>query len=62
MIAGREVPGVHLFPLCMKHHKLAHSKRNWIQAQNPVKNNRNTPAFYLQLRMGWDILVRKNSI
>lgn len=58
MIAGREVPGVHVFPLCQKHHKLAHSKRNWICAMNPVENNRNTPAFYLQLRMGWDAVIR----
>ena len=53
LIAGREIPGVHVFPLCDRHHKEAHSRRNWIRSHDPVSGNRNTAAFYLQLLQGW---------
>jgi hypothetical protein len=52
-IAGREIPGVHVFPLCARHHKEAHSRKNWIHSSNPVLGNRNTVSFYLRLRQGW---------
>ncbi|MBN3946754.1 MAG: hypothetical protein HWQ38_09755 [Nostoc sp. NMS7] len=53
-IAGREIAGVHIFPLCDQHHDEAHSKSNWVRSHsNPVLNNRNTTRFYLNLRQGW---------
>jgi hypothetical protein len=60
-IAGREVPGVHIFPLCVKHHKEAHLKKNWIHSPNPVLGNRNTVSFYLRLRQGWANTSKKLS-
>jgi hypothetical protein len=58
MIAGREIPGVHVFPLCDRHHKLAHSRKNWIRSMNPVSGNRNTSAFYLLLLQGWRLVTQ----
>ncbi|WP_375495308.1 hypothetical protein [uncultured Nostoc sp.] len=61
-IAGREIAGVHIFPLCDQHHDEAHSKINWVRYpkglpqashSNPVLSNRNTTRFYLKLRQGW---------
>lgn len=53
-IAGRELPGIHVFPLCDTHHKLAHKKSNWItNKSNPELGNKNTSGFYLVLRNGW---------
>lgn len=50
-IAGSEVPGVHIFPLCKYHHKQAHSSRNWrFDSGNPLFGNRNTDKFLLRLR------------
>lgn len=54
MIAGREIPGVHIFPLCDRCHSVAHSSKNW--RRDPVcpeLGNRNTPDFYRKLRFGW---------
>ncbi|MEH1788382.1 MAG: hypothetical protein V7L23_23060 [Nostoc sp.] len=62
VIAGREIAGVHIFPLCDQHHDEAHSKINWVRYpkglpqashSNPVLSNRNTTRFYLKLRQGW---------
>ncbi len=54
LIAGREIPGVHIFPLCDRHHKEAHWPRNWVRSpHSPEFNNRNSPEFYLKLRKGW---------
>lgn len=58
-IAGREIPGVHVFPLCNYHHATdhregAHHSNNWHKdSRNPVLKNRNTPQYYLKLRTGW---------
>jgi len=57
IIAGREIPGVHVFPLCRRHHELAHARPNWIRSTKSAQNNRNTSAFYLQLKMGWNAFV-----
>lgn len=54
LIAGREQPGCHVFPLCEGCHSEAHSPLNWvISRNNPAEKNRNSPAFYLRLRAGW---------
>jgi len=46
-IAGYELIGIHIFPLCPKCHKIAHSTQNWIKDNNnPVLRNRNTAKFY----------------
>ena len=61
VIRGREVPGVHVFPLCDRHHKIAHISRNWRRDQkNPETDNRNTPEFYRLLRRGWVAIVHPN--
>ena len=53
-IAGQEIPGVHVFPLCDRCHKIAHSPQNWEwDRRSPALGNRNTPKFYLELRNGW---------
>jgi len=53
-IAGREIPGIHVFPLCDQHHKLAHNRRHWRKdPYKPELGNKNTPSFYLLLRKGW---------
>ncbi|MEH2393846.1 MAG: hypothetical protein V7K21_20005 [Nostoc sp.] len=53
-IAGREIAGVHIFPLCSQHHDEAHCFINWVRSHfNPVLNNRNTARFYKRLRQGW---------
>lgn len=57
-IAGREIAGVHIFPLCDRHHSKerdgAHHWRNWRKDRNqPELGNKNTPKYYLLLRQGW---------
>lgn len=58
-IAGREIPGVHIFPLCDRHHSAddlsgAHHWRNYRKSnKNPVLENHNTLEYYLKLRQGW---------
>lgn len=57
-IAGREIPGVHVFPLCDKHHSSelggAHHRSNWRKDKlHPELGNKNSPSFYLRLRQGW---------
>ncbi|MBD2771122.1 hypothetical protein [Iningainema tapete] len=54
-IAGREVPGIHVFPLCDRHHKIAHLKRYWRKGRTPppTLDSRNTPEFYETLQQGW---------
>ncbi len=61
LVRGREVPGVHVFPLCDKHHKIAHRRRHWIRdRKNPETDSRNTPEFYRLLRQGWVAIVHPN--
>ncbi len=46
-IAGYEMIGVHIFPLCERCHQIAHLPENWIKdGNNPVLKNRNTVKFY----------------
>lgn len=53
-IAGREIPGVHVFPLCGDCHKEAHSAENWTKDPiEPVTCNCSTERFYKRLRKGW---------
>ncbi|MGB3205203.1 MAG: hypothetical protein WBB28_09460 [Crinalium sp.] len=57
-IAGREIPGVHVFPLCDRHHSNepggAHHRSNWRRDKyRPELGNKNTPSFYTKLRQGW---------
>ncbi|WP_414590188.1 hypothetical protein, partial [Scytonema sp. PCC 10023] len=54
-IAGREIPGVHVFALCLKHHKEAHTFRNWRRGFEPPPklDSANTISFYQKLRKGF---------
>lgn len=54
-IAGREVPGVHVFGLCLRHHKEAHLPRHWKKDKKPPPklDSANTIDFYLKLRKGF---------
>lgn len=59
-IFDREVPGVHVFPLCDKHHSRrhpegAHHWRNWRQGKEPppALDAHQMPKYYLLLRQGW---------
>jgi hypothetical protein len=53
-IAGRERPGLEVFPLCLRHHEVAHLEKHWRKdTKNPVLGNCNTPEFYRILRRGW---------
>jgi hypothetical protein len=59
-IAGREIPGVHIFPLCESCHSHAHRRRNWRRnIRSPELGNKNTPAYWRLLRKGWLEKVRK---
>lgn len=61
-IAGRERPGLEIFPLCQRHHELAHFPKYWRKdSKNPVLNNQNTPEFYRLLRQGWKEKVNENN-
>lgn len=58
-IAGREKPGVDLFPLCQKCHGIAHSKGNWIKDKtDPVLGNRNADKFLNQLEDNWKAMAK----
>ena len=56
-IAGREIPGVHVFPLCANCHQGdggAHAPINWYRDMgDPVRGNHQAPAYYRKLRAGW---------
>lgn len=53
-IAGKEQPGVDIFPLCGDCHKIAHQPKNWIKDKNnPVLGNRNHPEFVKRLQSGF---------
>lgn len=57
-IAGREVPGIHLFPLCERCHNTAHKKENWLRekGEKAILGNRNTTAFVEKLKFGYQLL------
>lgn len=59
-IAGKELVGVHIFPLCKPCHHIAHKPENWKKdRQNPVTGNRNTIDFYLRLIDGFNGLIEQ---
>jgi len=58
-IAGSEMVGVHVFPLCKPCHKIAHNKKNWIYDNtDPVLKNRNTVEFYRTLRKNYQKITK----
>lgn len=58
-IAGREIPGAEVFPLCDRCHEIAHDQKNWVRDnKNPVLGNRNTAKFWKKLRKGWERFQR----
>ena len=56
-IHGREIPGVHVFPLCCECHQGdggAHDVANWhSQLNDQARGNHQRPEFYKRLRSGW---------
>ena len=56
-IAGREIPGVHVFPLCSACHQGeggAHDASHWYHDfADPVGGNHQAPAYYQKLRSSW---------
>ncbi len=56
-IAGREIPGVHVFPLCRQCHQSdggAHDSANWYgDFKNPAEGNHQSPSYYQKLRKAW---------
>ena len=54
-IAGREITGLHIFPLCTKCHGIAHSKRNWRKSQTKALR-RNGTLFRLRLIIEYALL------
>ena len=57
-IAGREVPGIDVFPICERcHDSIAHAKEHWIRSSHrPDLNNRNTDEFVSFLKVNWKLL------
>jgi hypothetical protein len=60
VIAGRELPGIHVFGLCDKHHAktgkdAAHSPRNWVKGTKAKEylDAHQKVHFYEKLRQGW---------
>jgi hypothetical protein len=54
-IAGREIIGEHIFPLCMRHHVMAHNGRNWTFGKMPPPklDSCNTPNFIEKMKKGF---------
>lgn len=66
-IAGREIPGVHIFPLCTACHQGeggAHDSAHWFHDfADPIAGNHQSPAYYQKLRSAWVAKVhQKRSI
>lgn len=61
-IAGREVPGVDVVPVCLDCHiPICHDPENWItDKRNPKLNNRNTPEFAKFLRDNYQHLEEQH--
>ncbi len=58
-IRGREIPGIDVFPLCLRcHDVVAHSDANWVRVKdNPELNNHNTPEFIDELSRRYKLAV-----
>lgn len=62
-IAGKEKPGIDLFPLCQKCHGKAHNTENWVKDKaDPVLGNRNTDKFLSQLKDDWAIATKSAKV
>jgi hypothetical protein len=62
-IAGREIPGVDIFPVCIKcHDSECHSKENWVIAKvKPELNNHSTEDAVERLKIGYELLSSRFS-
>lgn len=63
LVAGREIPGVHVFPLCHTCHMGeggAHSTTNWHHESNAERDNHQSPAYYRKLRAAWVAAVHQS--
>ena len=60
-IAGREIPGVHVFPLCASCHQGdggAHATSHWHRdLRDPVAGNHHSPDYYRKLPSAWIAVV-----
>jgi hypothetical protein len=56
-IRGREIPGVHVFPLCHPCHQSdggAHDSSSWYgDPKHPALKNHQAPSYYKKLRKAW---------
>jgi len=60
-IAGREVPGVDVFPVCPDCHDLLHEPSRWLTANQGLKqvlDNRNFASVQRELRDGFERLAQ----
>lgn len=56
-IAGRENPGMHVFPVCDDCHRpILHTSNYWIYGDSHFLN-RNTDAAIARLKTGWKVLT-----
>lgn len=60
VIAGREIPGIHIFSVCPAHHAktgkdAAHSPRNWVRGTKAKEylDAHQKVHYYEKLRQGW---------
>lgn len=60
-IANREIIGTHVFPLCMRHHVMAHNPRNWNigKLPPPKLDSKNTENFIEKLKKGFNEKLKK---
>ncbi|NJR69498.1 MAG: hypothetical protein HC771_13155 [Synechococcales cyanobacterium CRU_2_2] len=56
-IAGREIPGVHVFPVCEECHTVLH-RDHWFSPDDHLAR-RNTPHAIDRLRAGWGQQAKK---
>jgi hypothetical protein len=57
-LAGGEVPGRDVFPMCEGCHAIAHHPKNWIKdKQDPKLGNHNTETFTNKLRANFKVLA-----
>lgn len=64
-IAGRELPGIHVFAQCKVHHSRlnkdgAHNRRNWIKGtkKEHYLDARQTVEYYQKLRKGFEMVQK----
>lgn len=55
----KDAPGVNIFPLCLKCHRLSHSSKYWRKHKgNPLWRSANTPEWEAKLQQGFKELSR----